>query len=65
MRAAIFVNGLVNDYTALARWLRPDDFLIGADGGTLHCLAVGRQPHVVVGDLDSLDPVLVARLAAA
>ena len=64
MRAAIFVNGLVNDYTALARWLRPDDFLIGADGGTLHCLAVGRQPHVVVGDLDSLDPVLVARLAA-
>lgn len=63
MRAVIFVNGLVNDYSALARWLRPDDFLIGADGGTLHCLAVGRQPQVIVGDLDSLDPALVAQLA--
>ena len=63
MRAVIFVNGLVDDYTPLARWLRTDDFLIGADGGTLHCLALGRQPHVVVGDLDSLEPALVARLA--
>src|SRR6478672_4671685 len=64
MRAVIFVNGLVDDYTPLARWLRTDDLLIGADGGTLHCLALGRQPHVVVGDLDSLEPALVARLAS-
>ncbi len=64
MRAVIFVNGIVNDYQALARWLRPDDLLIGADGGTLHCLAVGRQPDVVVGDLDSLDPGLIAQLRA-
>ncbi|MFN8491870.1 MAG: thiamine diphosphokinase [Caldilineaceae bacterium] len=64
MRAVIFINGIVNDYTLLARWLRPDDFLIGADGGTLHCLALGRQPQVIVGDLDSLAPELVARLVA-
>jgi thiamine pyrophosphokinase len=64
MRAVIFVNGIVTDYTTLARWLCVDDFLIGANGGTLHCLALGRQPHVVVGDLDSLDPVLVAQLSA-
>lgn len=64
MRAVIFVNGLINDYTTLARWLHPDDFLIGADGGTLHCLALGCQPNVVVGDLDSLPPELVARLGA-
>ncbi len=64
MRAVIFVNGLVTDYVTLARWLRPDDFLIGADGGTLHCLALGRQPQVVVGDLDSLEPALVEQLMA-
>jgi len=62
-RAVIFLNGSVSDYAALARWLRTDDFLIGADGGTLHCLALNRQPHVIVGDLDSLDPDEVVRLA--
>jgi len=64
MRAVIFINGIINDYAPLARWLHPDDFLIGADGGTLHCLALGRQPRVIVGDLDSLAPELVERLVA-
>jgi thiamine pyrophosphokinase len=64
MRATIFVNGTINDYTQLARWLREDDYLIGADGGTHHCLVLGRQPHAVVGDLDSLPPTLVEQLQA-
>jgi len=64
MRAVIFVNGTITDYATLGGWLRADDFLIGADGGTAHCLALGRQPDVIVGDLDSLDPVEVVRLAA-
>lgn len=56
MRAIIFINGLIEDYTKLAAFVNDDDFLIGADGGTRHCLAIGRTPHLVVGDLDSLEP---------
>lgn len=62
MRTVIFVNGMITDYTQAQQWLRPDDFLIGADGGTLHCLALGRQPHAVIGDLDSLPSALISQL---
>jgi thiamine pyrophosphokinase len=64
MRAVIFVNGVMRDGEAAARRLRSDDYLIGADGGTQHCLALGRRPHAVIGDLDSLPPELVDQLAA-
>lgn len=65
MRAVIAVNGKIDDYAELARLLRPDDYLIGADGGTLHLLTVDRWPNVVVGDLDSLPSETVASLLAA
>ncbi len=64
MRAIVFVNGIVTDYTALARWVAPDDYLICADGGTAHCLAIGRRPDVIIGDMDSVDPQTLAQLQA-
>lgn len=64
MRAVVFVNGKVEDCSALAAWLQPGDRLIGADGGTLHLLALGLTPHAVVGDLDSLPTATVEKLAA-
>jgi thiamine pyrophosphokinase len=39
--------------------------LVAADGGAAAALALGRAPHVVVGDLDSLEPAARAALVAA
>ncbi|MEZ4658568.1 MAG: thiamine diphosphokinase [Caldilineaceae bacterium] len=63
-RAIIFVNGLIADYTGLAKLLRADDLLIGADGGARHAVKIGRLPHIVVGDMDSLSASEIAHLAA-
>lgn len=64
MRAIIFVNGTVDDYAALDRLLQPEDYLIAADGGVYHCLALNRMPHILIGDLDSVDPATLDSLAA-
>ena len=63
-RAIIFVNGLISDYTWLAQLPRADDLLIGADGGARHITKIGRRPHVVVGDMDSLQAAEVEQFAA-
>lgn len=62
MRAIIFVNGELHDYDALAQLIQPDDYLIAADGGVKHCLAIHLTPHALIGDLDSVDPATVASL---
>ncbi len=53
-RAIIFANGSLMDPETVRRFLRPDDLLIAADGGTRHALALGLTPSVIIGDLDSL-----------
>ncbi|MBV7330391.1 thiamine diphosphokinase [Chloroflexi bacterium TSY] len=63
MRAIVFINGLIEDYAKLAALVHENDFLVGADGGTRHCLAIGRTPHLVVGDLDSLESHILNQLA--
>jgi thiamine pyrophosphokinase len=50
LRAVIFANGQLSRPIVL----QPDDLIIAADGGTHHCLGLGIQPHVVIGDLDSV-----------
>ncbi len=62
MRSIIFINGIITDYAGLKRWLHEDDHLICADGGVRHCLALGLQPAVIVGDLDSAPPEVVEDL---
>ena len=48
-----------------ATWLEGADLVIAADGGAASLDRIGRMPDVLVGDLDSVDPGLVTRLAAA
>ncbi len=64
MRAIVFVNGAVDDYDALSKWVEADDYLVCADGGVYHCLALDLQPDVVVGDMDSVEPETLQELAA-
>ena len=54
-RAIIFINGDLPNLDAARKIIRDDDFIIAADGGTRHALALGLLPSVVIGDLDSLD----------
>ncbi len=53
-RIIIFANGELPNLEKARGLLHEDDFIIAADGGTRHALALGRTPNVIVGDLDSL-----------
>jgi thiamine pyrophosphokinase len=64
-RAVIVANGHLADPDRARQHIRPGDWIICADGGARHVRAMDLIPHVVVGDLDSLDPTLRADLEAA
>lgn len=52
-RIVIFANGNLPDLEKARALLRDDDFIIAADGGVRHALALGKTPHIIIGDLDS------------
>lgn len=64
-RCALFVGGIVRDYAALAARLTDKDILIAADSGARHVAALGRIPHMLIGDMDSIDPGLQKQLESA
>lgn len=65
LRAVIFVNGDLPDPAAVEPLLQPGDLMIAADGGLRHLRTLGRLPHMVVGDLDSVNPNDLSALQTA
>jgi thiamine pyrophosphokinase len=53
-RIIIFANGDVPDSRRVAALIKPDDLVVCADGGSRHAFALGLNPHMVIGDLDSI-----------
>ena len=63
MLVAVVASGdLVSDDV---RWLDRAELVIAADGGATALEQLGRRPHRLVGDLDSIEPPLVAKLEEA
>ena len=55
-RILIFANGELPDLNSARSLLPKADYVICADGGTRHALALGIQPDLIIGDMDSADP---------
>jgi thiamine pyrophosphokinase len=54
-RIIIFANGELPDLAKVRSLLQKDDHIICADGGTRHALALGIQPNIIIGDMDSAE----------
>lgn len=64
-RILIFANGDLPNLEKARAIVRPDDFILCADGGTRHALALGLKPDLILGDMDSVDQEQVRRLREA
>lgn len=62
MHVVIFAGGTVRPGKALFDAIGDSDWCIAADSGAAPALEYGCIPHIVVGDLDSLDSSLVEDL---
>jgi thiamine pyrophosphokinase len=68
MHAIVVADGDPPDRDALTSswpgWDADAELIVAADGGVRGALAIQLRPDLVVGDLDSVDPLALARLEA-
>lgn len=57
MRCVIFAGGPIEDYGGVL--LQAGDMVLCADSGARHARALGAVPHLIIGDMDSVDPCLL------
>ncbi len=60
MLTLIFANGPLDQSPHLKILLEQADLVIAADGGANHCAALDIIPDILLGDLDSIDPTILA-----
>lgn len=64
-RIIIFANGEIPDLDKAHLLLRADDYVLCADGGTRHALALGLRPNLIIGDMDSAERDQLKKLKEA
>lgn len=60
MKTLLFANGSLRPGAWLHKLIEGFEFLICCDGGLRHAHALGLCPDVILGDMDSADPALLA-----
>ncbi len=55
MKAALFVNGEFEKNDRNVKQINQSDLLVAVDGGLQHVMNSGLSPHIIIGDLDSID----------
>ena len=55
VKAALFVNGEFEKNDRLIKQINQSELIVAVDGGLQHVMASGFTPHVIIGDLDSIN----------
>jgi len=63
-RIVIIANGDLENPKFYRELLREDDYIICADGGSHHARTLGLTPDLIIGDLDSVDPLALPKAGA-
>jgi thiamine pyrophosphokinase len=63
-RIIIFANGELPDINKARALLQKDDYILCADGGMRHALALDLKPDLVIGDMDSAERADLQKMKA-
>jgi thiamine pyrophosphokinase len=61
----LVLGGQIRDRQAFIKAVMEADYVLAADSGAHHLASTGRIPDVIMGDLDSIDPVQLTFMEAA
>ena len=64
-RIIIFANGELPDLNKARALIQQNDYIICADGGTRHALALDLKPDLIIGDMDSAEREQLRKLKVA